>query len=102
MFGKIGKGAAGIDARKLPDLRLHVRAMIRDGATAFIGSQSLRKLELDGRREVGVIIRDVEVARKMQAVFEADWARTPEAIEAAEHKGKAKEKEKDAGATSGA
>src|SRR4029453_886437 len=28
MFGKLGKGATGIDARKLPDLRLHVRAII--------------------------------------------------------------------------
>ena len=56
MFGKLGKGASGIEARKLPDLRLHVRAIIRDGAAAFIGSQSLRKLELDGRREIGVIV----------------------------------------------
>ena len=97
MFGKTGKGAAGIEARKLPDLRLHVRAIIRDGTTAFMGSQSLRKLELDGRREVGIIIRDSRVARKMQAVFEADWAHTPEAIEAAAKadKGKDAEKEKE-------
>jgi hypothetical protein len=31
-----------------------VRVIIRDGRDAFIGSQSLRKLELDQRREVGV------------------------------------------------
>jgi phosphatidylserine/phosphatidylglycerophosphate/cardiolipin synthase-like enzyme len=73
MFGKTGKGASGIEARKLPDLRLHVRAMIRDGAAAFIGSQSLRKLELDGRREIGVIVNDSRIARKLAAVFEADW-----------------------------
>ncbi len=79
MFGKAGKGASGIDARKLPDLRLHVRAIIRDGSAAFIGSQSLRKLELDGRREAGVLVRDLRVARKMRSVFEADWAQTPEA-----------------------
>ncbi|HEX6975812.1 MAG TPA: phospholipase D-like domain-containing protein, partial [Vicinamibacterales bacterium] len=79
MFGKLGKGATGIDARKLPDMRLHVRAIIRDGSAAFMGSQSLRKLELDGRREVGVIVTDSRIAKKMQAVFEADWALTPEA-----------------------
>lgn len=83
MFGKLGKGASGIDARKLPDMRLHVRAMIRDGAAAFIGSQSMRKLELDGRREVGVIVTDSRIAKKMQTVFEADWAQTPEAKAAA-------------------
>ena len=62
MFGKIGKGAPDVEARKMPALRLHVRAMIRDGSTAFVGSQSLRKLELDGRREVGVIVSDTAIA----------------------------------------
>ena len=49
---------------------------MRDGAAAFVGSQSLRKLELDGRREVGIIITNTRVARGIQAVFEADWARS--------------------------
>ncbi len=40
--------------------RVHVRAIIRDGSRAFIGSQSLRKLELEKRREVGVIVDDRE------------------------------------------
>ncbi len=102
LLGKVGKEASGIDARKLPDRRLHVRAMIRDGSTAFMGSQSLRKLELDGRREVGIIIRDAKVARRMQAVFEIDWARTPEALEEQDDKQKDKEKGKGAEATSGA
>lgn len=79
MFGKPGKSASGIDARKLPDMRLHVRSIIRDGSAAFVGSQSMRKLELDGRREVGVIITDSRIAKKMQSVFEADWAHTPDA-----------------------
>jgi cardiolipin synthase len=96
MFGKLAKGATGIDARKLPDLRLHVRAIIRDGSAAFVGSQSLRKLELDGRREIGVIVSDERAVKKMRDVFEADWALTPEAKAAAE---KEKEPEK---ATSGA
>lgn len=103
LLGKAGKGASGIDARKLPELRLHVRAMIRDGATAFVGSQSLRKLELDGRREVGIIIRDAKVARQMQAIFESDWGQTPEALAAAgKDKEAGDEKRADAAATSGA
>jgi phosphatidylserine/phosphatidylglycerophosphate/cardiolipin synthase-like enzyme len=105
MFGKVGKGALGIEARKLPDLRLHVRAIIRDGTSAFLGSQSLRKLELDGRREVGVIVRDSRVARKMRAVFEADWARTAETVQPAAAKDREKERANErekARATSGA
>jgi phosphatidylserine/phosphatidylglycerophosphate/cardiolipin synthase-like enzyme len=53
--------------------RLHVRAIVRDGRRAFIGSQSLRKLELDQRREVGIIIRERKVVRKVEKVFNDDW-----------------------------
>jgi phosphatidylserine/phosphatidylglycerophosphate/cardiolipin synthase-like enzyme len=73
ILGRLEKNLAGIRTRKLADLRLHVRAIVRDGASAFIGSQSLRKLELDGRREVGVIVNDRRIARKIATVFDADW-----------------------------
>jgi cardiolipin synthase len=56
--------------------RLHVRAIVRDSRRAFIGSQSLRKLELDERREVGIIIRERKVVRKVEKVFNADWKRS--------------------------
>lgn len=74
IIGKLEKDLPGVRTRKLAELRLHVRAMVRDGRSAFIGSQSLRRLELDGRREVGVLINDVRLARRLRAVFEADWA----------------------------
>ncbi len=54
-----------------------MRAIVRDGNKAFLGSQSLRKLELDKRREVGLIIDDLAVVHGMQKVFEDDWALTP-------------------------
>lgn len=55
--------------------RLHVRAIVRDGRRAFVGSQSLRKLELDERREVGLIIRDRKIVKRVEKVFNADWKR---------------------------
>jgi phosphatidylserine/phosphatidylglycerophosphate/cardiolipin synthase-like enzyme len=61
--------------RKFSTTKLHVRCMIRDCKSAFVGSQSLRKLELDHRREVGLITKDVRTVRKMAAVFDADWKR---------------------------
>jgi len=73
IIGKIDKPLPGVDVRKLTGLRLHVRAIVRDGTAAFVGSQSLRKLELDGRREVGVIVTDGRIAKKIQSVFETDW-----------------------------
>jgi cardiolipin synthase len=62
---------------RYPGKRLHIRAIIRDGRRGFLGSQSLRRLELENRREVGVIITDNLVVRQMQDVFEKDWAQTP-------------------------
>ena len=66
-----------LPCEKFPGKRLHVRAIVRDGQRAFIGSQSLRKLELDKRREVGVIVTDRKVVDEIMAVFARDWAETP-------------------------
>jgi phosphatidylserine/phosphatidylglycerophosphate/cardiolipin synthase-like enzyme len=74
IIGRIEKPLDGVKVRKLADLRLHVRAIVRDGEAAFVGSQSLRKLELDGRREVGIVVSDARVARQIAAVFEEDWS----------------------------
>jgi phosphatidylserine/phosphatidylglycerophosphate/cardiolipin synthase-like enzyme len=75
------KGAKKLDVRPLKSLRLHVRAIIRDGARAFVGSQSLRRIELDRRREVGVLINNGAVARQIRDIFEADWAEADAAAE---------------------
>jgi phosphatidylserine/phosphatidylglycerophosphate/cardiolipin synthase-like enzyme len=79
VLGKMGKRAGGLKAEKFPVGRLHVRAMVRDGDTAFVGSQSLRALELDGRREVGLIVKDPKVIKRLTEVFEADWGETSRA-----------------------
>jgi phosphatidylserine/phosphatidylglycerophosphate/cardiolipin synthase-like enzyme len=74
IIGKVEKGLPAVESRKLTSFRLHVRAIVRDGAAFFVGSQSLRKLELDSRREVGVIGTDSRAVKKIQEVFESDWA----------------------------
>jgi phosphatidylserine/phosphatidylglycerophosphate/cardiolipin synthase-like enzyme len=76
VIGKVGKRGGDMRVQKMPGERLHVRAMVRDGDTAFVGSQSLRALELDMRREVGIIVRDPKVVKGILDVFEQDWART--------------------------
>jgi len=73
ILGGLEKQNPDIRVRPLGTIRLHVRAIIRDGDSAFAGSQSLRKLELDGRREVGIIIRHGGIVRKIKDVFESDW-----------------------------
>jgi len=64
---------------KLVQLRLHTRTMVRDGQVAFVGSQSLRAIELDERREVGLIFRDPKAVAKLHQTFTGDWALAEEA-----------------------
>lgn len=74
MIGRLAGPVPGLAVRKLANLRLHTRTMVRDGDTAFIGSQSLREAELDARREVGLIFRDARAVSRLLRTFENDWA----------------------------
>jgi hypothetical protein len=85
VLGKCGKGLRdALQCEKLPRYRLHIRAIVRDGEQAFVGSQSLRKAELDERREVGILLAHRPTVRRLQQTFEEDWALTDLAREAAE------------------
>ncbi|HET6932397.1 MAG TPA: phospholipase D-like domain-containing protein [Candidatus Acidoferrum sp.] len=72
VIGRIS-GRAALTVRKMTRMRLHTRTIIRDGHQAFVGSQSLRPAELDSRREVGLIVRDSKIVKKLLTTFEADW-----------------------------
>jgi phosphatidylserine/phosphatidylglycerophosphate/cardiolipin synthase-like enzyme len=72
VIGRITKPGSSLPVGKL-DMRLHCRAMLRDGRDVFVGSQSLREEELDERRELGAIVSDVAVADQLRSIFEADW-----------------------------
>lgn len=65
--------AKNVAACELKRMRLHARTIIRDRRDAFIGSQSLRQLELDARREIGVIFRDGRAIKELVRTFEEDW-----------------------------
>jgi phosphatidylserine/phosphatidylglycerophosphate/cardiolipin synthase-like enzyme len=73
VLGKLKGPDGDVVERSMKSMRLHVRAIIRDSARAFVGSQSLRRLELEQRREVGLFINNPAVARKLMQVFEQDW-----------------------------
>jgi phosphatidylserine/phosphatidylglycerophosphate/cardiolipin synthase-like enzyme len=75
IIGRVEKGHE-IHAEPLVGKRQHVRSIVCDGRSVFLGSQSLRRLELDGRREIGIVVRDRKVVRAISEVFEADWAKT--------------------------
>lgn len=84
IIGALGRRARTLESVPLGGRRLHARVIIRDGAQAFLGSQSLRALELDARREIGAIVRNPAVVKRLREVFEEDWgasqtARAPKA-----------------------
>jgi phosphatidylserine/phosphatidylglycerophosphate/cardiolipin synthase-like enzyme len=83
VMGHMTGGNGLLDVRKLAQMRLHTRTIIRDRHQLFVGSQSLRELELDARREIGVIIRDSKVVNALVKVFEEDWSSTGESKESA-------------------
>ena len=74
VIGAMSRKNEHIDVRPLAGLRLHTRTIICDRREAFVGSQSLRKAELDDRREVGVIVRGPKTMRRLADTFDADWS----------------------------
>ncbi len=73
IIGKLKAKSTVLPAPKTLPIRLHTRSIVRDGSWAFVGSQSLRALELDARREVGIIFRDPKVIARLVKTFEDDW-----------------------------
>jgi len=59
--------------RKLARYKLHAKCIVVDGTRFFIGSQNIRAESMDRRREVGMIVEDDAMARKIERVFDEDW-----------------------------
>ena len=73
LIGRLRRKVERIEQHTLSKLRLHTRCMIRDNAVAFLGSQSLREMELGARREVGVIFKNAKLVARMAKTFHRDW-----------------------------
>ena len=99
IIGKVSKKGVGLNFEKMPGMRLHVRAMLRDGKDMFLGSMSLRALELDKRREVGVIVKERAAARRFREIFEEDWSRTESGKKRADKDKKVEKREASAAAS---
>jgi len=73
VLGGVGERRTDVPVRRLRALRLHARVIVCDQREAFLGSQSLRQMELDLRREVGLIVRHPAIVGRLVETFEADW-----------------------------
>ncbi|HXG68924.1 MAG TPA: phospholipase D-like domain-containing protein, partial [Blastocatellia bacterium] len=47
--------------------------IVVDSSRIFIGSQNLRPVSLERRRELGIMIEDGVIARRIERVFDEDW-----------------------------
>lgn len=74
IIGKVPQRTNLLKVRAPKPLRLHVRLILRDGESSFLGSQSLRAAELDRRREVGLLFRDHAISNRLGKIFDQDWA----------------------------
>lgn len=81
VIGNLAKKVEGVETRRLDKMRLHVRAIVRDRQAVFVGSQSLRRLQIEGRREIGVIVPRRVIAVEIAKVFDEDWGSRPDAEE---------------------
>ena len=73
VIGAVDARLKGVAVAKFPG-RLHVRAIIQDGRRLFVGSQSLRREELDERREIGAVVSTAAEVTRALRVFQEDWA----------------------------
>jgi phosphatidylserine/phosphatidylglycerophosphate/cardiolipin synthase-like enzyme len=73
IIGKLTPANTALPEPRRLRMRLHTRSIVRDGNWVFVGSQSLRTLELDSRREIGIIFRDPKVVAQIAKTFREDW-----------------------------
>jgi phosphatidylserine/phosphatidylglycerophosphate/cardiolipin synthase-like enzyme len=59
--------------RRLARYKLHAKCIVIDSSRFYLGSQNLREVSLDRRREVGIIIEDDVLARRIARIFDEDW-----------------------------
>ena len=74
IIGRLTRRTEGVTVHRSA-VRLHTRTIVRDGRHVFIGSQSLSEVELDARREVGIISNDQKVVDGVIKTFEEDWTK---------------------------
>jgi cardiolipin synthase len=61
---------------RLTRLYVHAKVIIADGATMYLGSENYSATSLDKNRELGLIVRDAGIIRRVESTFTHDLGRT--------------------------
>ena len=64
---------SNISVREDPQLYMHAKIIVADGAKAFVGSENISTQSLDQNRELGILVSDATVLGKLQSTFQVDW-----------------------------
>lgn len=67
-------GAAGGELRWLASPTMHAKAIVADGAVAYLGSINFTAASMDRNREVGLLTDDAAAVARIAAQIEADLA----------------------------
>ncbi len=66
---------AGVQVHLLKSPYIHAKLIVVDGTMAFVGSENISTASLDRNRELGVLLSDHSAIKRLESVFERDWAR---------------------------
>jgi len=66
--------AAGVPVKEISKPDMHAKAIIADGARAYVGSQNFTITSLNNNRELGVLINNATEIGKMETSFAMDLA----------------------------
>ncbi len=53
---------------------IHAKAIIADGAKAFVGSENFSAQSMDSNRELGILIARPDIIGSLEATFDQDWS----------------------------
>ena len=67
--------ATKVPAKYLTSPTIHVKAIVVDGARAYVGSENVSYTSLSKNREIGLISDQVDMIATMNKTFESDWAK---------------------------
>jgi phosphatidylserine/phosphatidylglycerophosphate/cardiolipin synthase-like enzyme len=67
--------AAGAVVRAVPEPAIHAKVVVADARRSYLGSANFTATSLDRNRELGLLIDDAEVARRVAATVADDAAR---------------------------
>jgi phosphatidylserine/phosphatidylglycerophosphate/cardiolipin synthase-like enzyme len=66
-------GRFGVKVHRQKRPKLHAKLLIADGGRALIGSMNIDRSAFDLRRELGIVVDDGAIVKRLIEVFERDW-----------------------------